>query len=105
MPTRDPEGQNGLESSQLDSPESAPKSTSHVSSRSNQGAMEMKPDDLSETGGWEPEDEEEGPGYMEMSPQVSHSSSVLPQDDYVTMSSPRRDDGPTCSPLQMSFNR
>lgn len=66
----------------------------------------MKPEhDLNETGGWEPEEEEEGPGYMEMSPQVSHSSSVLPQDDYVTMSSPRKDDGPTCSPLQMSFNR
>ncbi|KAI3365981.1 hypothetical protein L3Q82_009812, partial [Scortum barcoo] len=58
--------------------------------------------------GWEPEDEEEeeGLGYMMMSPQVSHSLSVLPQDDYMTMASPRKRDWPASpSPsLQTSFN-
>ncbi|XP_044044520.1 insulin receptor substrate 2-like isoform X2 [Siniperca chuatsi] len=58
--------------------------------------------------GWEPVEEQEGPSYMMMSPQVSHSSSVLPQDDYVTMASPHKHDWPAysspSSSLQTSFN-
>ena len=60
---------------------------------------------------WEPggeeeeeEEEEEGRGYMMMSPQVS-SSSVLPQDDYVTMASPCKHDWPVFSSPQTSFSR
>lgn len=83
-------------------PESALSSTSHLSpSRSHQSSvsetgsyveMKMEPH-LKGVEGWEPgeeeeEVEEEGLGYMMMSPQVSHSSPVLPQDDYVTMASP-----------------
>ncbi|XP_070711877.1 insulin receptor substrate 1-like [Pempheris klunzingeri] len=41
----------------------------------------------------EEEEEEEGLGYMMMSPQLSHSLSVLPQDDYVIMASPHKHDG------------
>ncbi|XP_073318229.1 uncharacterized protein [Pagrus major] len=55
---------------------------------------------------WEPggeEKEEGGLGYMMMSPQVS-SSSVLPQDDYVTMTSPSKHDWPVYSSPQTSFN-
>lgn len=60
--------------------------------------------------GWEPgEDREEGLEYMMMSPQVSHSSSVLPQDDYVTMESPHKHNwlaySSPSSSLQMSFSR
>lgn len=33
--------------------------------------------------------DQEGLGYVMMSPQASHSSSVLPQDEYLTMASPR----------------
>lgn len=50
-------------------------------------------------------EEEEGLNYMMMSPQVSHSSSVLPQDDYITMESPQKPDWPACSSLQTSFSR
>ncbi|XP_059184007.1 insulin receptor substrate 1-like [Centropristis striata] len=57
--------------------------------------------------GWEP-GEEQRPGYMMMSPQMSHSSSVLPQDDYMTMASPRKHHCPVysspSSSLQTSFN-
>lgn len=52
--------------------------------------------------------EEQGLGYMMMSPQVSPSSSVLPQDDYVTMASPHKREWPpysSPSSLQTSFNR
>ncbi|XP_051284370.1 insulin receptor substrate 2-A-like [Dicentrarchus labrax] len=55
----------------------------------------------------EEEEEEEGLGYMMMSPQVSPSSSVLPQDDYVTMSPHKRDWPANSSPVsshQTSFN-
>ncbi|XP_040888227.1 insulin receptor substrate 2-B-like [Toxotes jaculatrix] len=58
--------------------------------------------------GWELGDEQEGLGYMMMSPQVSHSSSVLPQDDYVTMASPHKHHWPPyaspSSSLQTSVN-
>lgn len=56
---------------------------------------------------WEPEDEEvkAGLGYMMMSPQVSHSSSVLPRDDYVVMASPQKQNWPDSSALQTSINR
>lgn len=51
--------------------------------------------------------EEEGPGYMLMSPQPARISAVLPQDDYVTMRSPRTHTWPvsSSSPLQTSFKR
>ncbi|XP_074483236.1 uncharacterized protein LOC141762950 [Sebastes fasciatus] len=57
--------------------------------------------------GWE-SDEEQRLGYMMMSLQVSPSSSVLPQDDYVTMASPHKHkwpaySSPSSSP-QTSFN-
>ncbi|KAM7375407.1 hypothetical protein PAMA_014489 [Pampus argenteus] len=55
--------------------------------------------------GWEPGEEL---GYMMMSPQVSHTSSVLSQDDYVTMTSPVKLNWPayssSSSSLQTSFN-
>ncbi|KAA8579765.1 hypothetical protein FQN60_006858 [Etheostoma spectabile] len=56
---------------------------------------------------WEP-GEEQGPGYMMMSPQRSRGRSVLPQDDYVTMASPHKhswlaSSSPSSSP-QTSFN-
>lgn len=56
---------------------------------------------------WEAEEdeEEEGLGYMMMSPQVSHSSSVLPRDDYVVMASPQKHNWPDSSDLQASINR
>lgn len=57
-----------------------------------------------EPGGEEEEGKEEGRGYMMMSPQVS-SSSVLPQNDYVTMASPSKHDWPVFSSPQTSFNR
>ncbi|KAM7365509.1 hypothetical protein PAMP_016429 [Pampus punctatissimus] len=57
--------------------------------------------------GWEPGEQEEL-GYMMMSPQVSHTSSVLSQDDYVTMTSPHKLNWPayssSSSSLQTSFN-
>lgn len=58
---------------------------------------------------WQPGEQqqvEEGLGYMMMSPQVSPSSSVLPQDEYVTMASPRKHDWPADddSSRQTSFN-
>ncbi|XP_030265148.1 uncharacterized protein LOC115576732 isoform X2 [Sparus aurata] len=56
-----------------------------------------------EPGGEEEEGKEEGRGYMMMSPQVS-SSSVLPQNDYVTMASPSKHDWPVFSSPQTSFN-
>ncbi|XP_077426081.1 uncharacterized protein LOC144054699 isoform X1 [Vanacampus margaritifer] len=58
--------------------------------------------------------EGEGVGYMMMSPQVSRSSCVLPQDAYVTMSSPQKQDLPAsispqrvnrCSPLYPSHRQ
>lgn len=60
--------------------------------------------------GWELEEEGgQGQGYMTMSPQVSHSLSVLPQDDYVTMASPHKHNWPSYFPpstsLKTSFNR
>ncbi|XP_051798341.1 insulin receptor substrate 1-like [Acanthochromis polyacanthus] len=54
---------------------------------------------------WEPVKEEDGPGYMIMSPSVSHSSSVV-KDDYVTMASPQKHEQPaydSSSSLQTSF--
>ncbi|XP_045915085.1 insulin receptor substrate 2-B-like isoform X1 [Micropterus dolomieu] len=59
--------------------------------------------------GREPEEEEgQGQGYMTMSPQVSHSLSVLPQDDYVIMASPHKHNWPSYFPpstsLKTSFN-
>ncbi|XP_034720571.1 insulin receptor substrate 2-A-like isoform X2 [Etheostoma cragini] len=57
--------------------------------------------------GWEP-GEEQGPGYMMMSPQGSRGRSVLPQDDYVTMASPLKHSWLASSSLssspQTSFN-
>ncbi|KAF1371853.1 hypothetical protein PFLUV_G00273670 [Perca fluviatilis] len=60
--------------------------------------------------GWEP-GEEQGPGYMMMSPQGSRGPSVLPQDDYVTMASPHEHSwlaysspSSPSSSLQSSFN-
>lgn len=52
--------------------------------------------------------EKKGPGYMMMSTQVSQSSYARPQQDYVTMVSPRKRMWPACSSsssLQTSFNR
>ncbi|XP_071320651.1 insulin receptor substrate 2-B-like isoform X2 [Trachinotus anak] len=74
--------------------------------------MEMKMKHCSDAAcrmeGWELGEEEEAVGYMMMSPQVSRTSSVLPQDDYVTMTSPhKRHCPPYSSPsssLQTSFN-
>ncbi|XP_026157421.1 insulin receptor substrate 2-B-like [Mastacembelus armatus] len=58
--------------------------------------------------GWELGDDEEGLEYMMMSPQVSHTSSILPQDDYVTMVSPHKLSWPAhsspSSSFQTSFN-
>ncbi|KAK5847758.1 hypothetical protein PBY51_016862 [Eleginops maclovinus] len=47
---------------------------------------------------------QQGLGYMVMSPQLSHSLSALPQDDYVAMASPQKHTRPSSSPLQTSFN-
>ncbi|AWP00773.1 Voltage-gated calcium channel beta 4 subunit transcript variant 2 [Scophthalmus maximus] len=56
----------------------------------------------------EEEEEEEGLGYMMMSPQGSHSSSVLPQGDYVTMATQQKHHWPLSSSpssgLHSSFN-
>ncbi|XP_077369833.1 uncharacterized protein LOC144014135 isoform X2 [Festucalex cinctus] len=50
--------------------------------------------------------EGEGVGYMMMmSPQVSHSSWVLPQDTYVTMSSPQKQNLPASISPQRRVNR
>ncbi|XP_023276133.1 insulin receptor substrate 1-like [Seriola lalandi dorsalis] len=60
--------------------------------------------------GEEEEEEEKALGYMMMSPQVSDSSPALPMDDYVTMTSPCKHQGPPfsspspSSSLQTSFN-
>uniref|UniRef100_A0AAQ5XLQ8 Uncharacterized protein n=1 Tax=Amphiprion ocellaris TaxID=80972 RepID=A0AAQ5XLQ8_AMPOC len=74
------------------------------------GYVEMRMDQHSVTAfgmqQWEPVKEEDGPGYMIMSPLVSHSSSVLPKDDYMTMASPRKHEQPaydSSSSLQTSF--
>ncbi|XP_069020277.1 insulin receptor substrate 2-like [Embiotoca jacksoni] len=101
-------------------PESTLSFTSRLSpSRAQQSAvpepgsyMEMKTDQCSgrvcEVQGREPEEEEEVPGYMIMSPQVSPSTSVLSQDDYVTMVSPHKPNRPahsiSSSSLQTSLN-
>ncbi|XP_062237019.1 insulin receptor substrate 1-like [Platichthys flesus] len=57
--------------------------------------MEMKTRRLES---WELEEEEEekdkGPDYMMMSPQVSRSSYVFDQDDYVSLESPHKDNRP-----------
>ncbi|XP_054479525.1 insulin receptor substrate 2-A-like isoform X1 [Anoplopoma fimbria] len=59
------------------------------------------------TENWEP-GEEQGLGYMMMSSHGSQSSAVLPQDDYVTMASPQKDNraaySSSSSSLQTSFN-
>ncbi|XP_049919170.1 insulin receptor substrate 2-B-like [Epinephelus moara] len=47
---------------------------------------------------------EEGPEYMMMSPLVSHSSSVLPQDEYVVMASPQKHNKPAYPFLRTSFS-
>ncbi|XP_034007332.1 insulin receptor substrate 2-B-like isoform X2 [Trematomus bernacchii] len=96
----------------------------HQSSESRTGGyMEMKMDQhlplskerervsqtppmLTEEEDWE--SGQQGLGYMVMSPQLSHSLSALPQDDYVTMASPQKHTRPSSSssssPLQTSFN-
>ncbi|KAK2856947.1 hypothetical protein Q5P01_005682 [Channa striata] len=74
--------------------------------------MEMKLEGGNSSGctveDWEPGKEEERKGYMLMSPQVSPSSSVLPQDDYVVMASPHKQERSAYSlppfSLQSSFN-
>ncbi|GLD63363.1 insulin receptor substrate 2-B-like isoform X1 [Lates japonicus] len=74
--------------------------------------MEMKTEHCSVAAcrrkSWELGEEGEGLGYMMMSPQVSHSSPELPQDDYVTMASPHKHHWPPCaspsSSCQTSFN-
>ncbi|XP_054454071.1 uncharacterized protein LOC129090444 [Anoplopoma fimbria] len=52
--------------------------------------------------------EEQGLGYMMMSSHGSQSSAVLPQDDYVTIASPQKDNraaySSSSSSLQTSFN-
>lgn len=53
--------------------------------------MEMKTEHCS-VACWEQGEEEERRGYMMMSPQVSPTPPVLPQDDYVTMASPHKQD-------------
>lgn len=78
-------------------PESTPSITSHLSPvRSQQSSthetdsyVEMKTEHCS-VACWELGEEEERRGYMMMSPQVSHTSPVLPQDDYVVMASPHK---------------
>ncbi|XP_010777214.1 insulin receptor substrate 2-B-like [Notothenia coriiceps] len=96
----------------------------HQSSESRTGGyMEMKMDQhlplskerervsqtppmLTEEEDWE--SGQQGLGYMVMSPQLSHSLSALPQNDYVTMASPQKPTRPSSSssssPLQTSFN-
>nr|XP_020456327.1 uncharacterized protein LOC109960514 [Monopterus albus] len=117
LPRRNPEIQTSptrccLEPCKPDKAEPEPtlSFTSHLSpirsqlgSRSDAGSyMEMKME------GWELGDEEEGLGYVTMSPQVRHSSPVLPQDDYVTMASPHKLNWPAhsspSSSFQTSFN-
>ncbi|XP_042338476.1 uncharacterized protein LOC121939529, partial [Plectropomus leopardus] len=51
---------------------------------------------------WEPAGKQQS-RYMMMSPQVSHSSPVLPQDEYMTMASPQKHES-AHSPLQTSFS-
>ncbi|XP_041834885.1 uncharacterized protein LOC121635669 [Melanotaenia boesemani] len=46
---------------------------------------------------WDSAEDEERLGYMIMSPQTSHSSSGLAQDDYVTMESPQKPNRPAYS--------
>nr|XP_046238108.1 insulin receptor substrate 2-A-like [Scatophagus argus] len=118
LPPRSPENpQNYSESCKSDKPEpeSTVSSTSHLSPfRSNQGSVpetssyvEMKVDCSAarRMEGWEPaEEDEEGLGYMMMSPQVSHGLSVLPQDDYVAMARPNKHDLTASSSLQTSFD-
>lgn len=55
--------------------------------------------------GWESAEEEERLGYMMMSPQGSHRSSGLPQDDYIPMRSPRKHEWQAGSSPQASFSR
>ncbi|XP_065807761.1 insulin receptor substrate 1 [Labrus bergylta] len=52
----------------------------------------------------EEDEEEQGLGYMMMSPQVGSSSLKLPQDDYVTMASPHKHNLPAYTSLQTSFS-
>ncbi|XP_026219104.1 insulin receptor substrate 2-B-like [Anabas testudineus] len=85
-----------------------PFSSQQSSTPKNDSYMEMKTEHCSFPV-WGPCKEEERRGYMMMSPQVSHTSSVLPQDDYVLMTSPHKlDHSAYSSPsfsLQTSFNR
>lgn len=90
--------------------ESPVRPASHRSpSSSNQGSgsetgsdLEMKTEHCLD--GAEP-GEEEGPGYVMMSPRENHSPSEAPQDDYVTMTSPRKHGAPACPPLQTPSDR
>ncbi|XP_030610178.1 insulin receptor substrate 2-B-like [Archocentrus centrarchus] len=74
--------------------------------------MEMKMDHCSAAAcgmqGLQPAEDKEELGYMIMSPQVSRSSSVLARDDYVTMTSPHKNEQAAYSSfssfLQTSFN-
>lgn len=82
-----------LESCRPDRSE-CPRASCLSPSRSHQSPDEMK---RCPTGG-------QGQGYMMMSPKGS-SSSVLPQDEYVIMTSPHKHDWPAGSSRQTSFNR
>ncbi|XP_061571908.1 insulin receptor substrate 2-A-like [Cololabis saira] len=58
---------------------------------------------------WESTEDEEGQGYMIMSPNVSHNSSGISQDDYVVMESPQKYNreaysSSSSSSLQTSFS-
>ena len=108
-------------------PESTPSLASRLSPVGSQRSpvpetgsyMEMKTEPCGDAahrlGSWElgeeeeEEEEEKGPGYMMMSPLGSRSSSVLAQDDYVSMESPHKDNRPPdsspSSGLHTSFYR
>lgn len=106
-PTRKPESPTLLASHKADTalrPKShfSPPTFHHITMETK---VEYRPCGMED---WEPEDEEdeeEGLGYVMMSPQVSHSSSMLPRDDYVVMASPQKHNWPDSSALQASINR
>eukprot|EP00066_Takifugu_rubripes_P015336 XP_011604602.1 PREDICTED: insulin receptor substrate 2-A-like isoform X2 [Takifugu rubripes] len=97
-PTRKPESPTRRESHK---PESALRPILHFSPpKSHPITMESKPEHHpSGMEDWEPEEEEQGLGYVMMSPQASQ-----PPDDYVVMVSPHKHDWPACSTLQTSIN-
>ncbi|XP_041637436.1 insulin receptor substrate 2-A-like isoform X2 [Cheilinus undulatus] len=66
--------------------------------------MPVVNEDHSVTERCKPSQEEEGLGYMLMSPQVGSSSFTLPQDDYMTMASPQKHDVHVYNSLQTSFS-